>query len=197
MVQKSVQRLIYILIKSMKIALVENFGADFVGARLRLAIYLKSQGFTVSAIIPNDGHSEITESKGIRVIEVDGNIKAKGILVKLNVAKQLKLILKEENFDIVHFFRLQLNVIGTFVMVIPRILEHSTKIKYHVAFLQNIISNHDVFRVKYYFTVLVSLLLLRLFINYNSLYIIIICLFLAYRLFVLLALKYKFFERKK
>lgn len=99
----------------MKIALVENFGADFVGARLRLAIYLKSQGFTVTAIIPNDGHREIIESKGIRVIEVDGNIRAKGILVKLNFAKQLKLILKEESFEIVHFFRLQPNIIGTIV----------------------------------------------------------------------------------
>ena len=87
-----------------------------------------------------------------------------------------------------------------FVMLmfsIPRTLEHSTKIKYHVIFIQNTIGNHDVFRVKYYFTVLVSLLLLRLFINYNLLYIFIIFWFLAYRLSVLLALKFKFLERKK
>lgn len=99
----------------MKIALVENFGADFLGARLRLAIYLQNQGFIITAIIPKDGHREIIESKGIRVIEVGANIRAKGIRVKLNFAKQLKLILKEENFDIVHFFRLQPNIIGTFV----------------------------------------------------------------------------------
>ena len=99
----------------MKIALVENFGADFLGARLRLAIYLQNQGFIITAIIPKDGHREIIESKGIRVIEVGANIRAKGIRVKLNFAKQLKSILIEENFDIVHFFRLQPNIIGTFV----------------------------------------------------------------------------------
>ena len=99
----------------MKIALVENFGADFLGARLRLAIYLQNQGFIITAIIPKDGHREIIESKGIRVMEVGANIRARGIRVKLNFAKQLKSILIEENFDIVHFFRLQPNIIGTFV----------------------------------------------------------------------------------
>ena len=99
----------------MKIALVENFGADFVGARLRLAIYLQDQGIAVTAIVPKDGHRQIIESKGIRVIEVGDNIRSKGIHVKLDFAKQLKFFLKEEGFDIVHFFRLQPNIIGTFV----------------------------------------------------------------------------------
>ena len=126
----------------MKIALVENFGADFVGARLRLAIYLQNQGFIITAIIPNDGHREIIESRGIRVIEVNGNIRAKGILVKLNFAKQLKLILKQENFNVVHFFRLQPNIIGTFVAGLftsSKIVNHVTGLG--VAFTSNSFKN--------------------------------------------------------
>lgn len=111
----------------------------------------------------------------------------------LSVLKYFTVVLlyfsSEKSVHLLFFILLMFNI--------PRTLEHSTKIKYNVVFLQNAIGNHDVFRVKYYFTVLVSLLLLRLFIVYNSFYIFIICWFLAYRFFVLLALKFKFFERKK
>jgi hypothetical protein len=37
----------------MKVALVENFGADFVGARLRYSLFLKDNGASVTVIIPN------------------------------------------------------------------------------------------------------------------------------------------------
>lgn len=113
----------------MKIALVENFGADFVGARLRLAIYLQDKGIDVTAIVPKDGHREIIKSKGVRVIEVGANIRGKGIHAKLDFANQLKNILKEEGFDVVHFFRLQPNIIGTFVAGVftsSKIVNHVT-----------------------------------------------------------------------
>lgn len=116
-----------------KVALVENFGADFVSARLRLAIYLQTKGVEVTAIVPRDGHAEIIQSKGIRVIEVSGNIRSKGVTVKLDFARQLKNILKEENFDIVHFFRLQPNIIGTFVASLftsSKIVNHVTGLGY-------------------------------------------------------------------
>lgn len=99
----------------MKIALVENFGADFVGARLRFAIYLKNNGVAVTAIIPKDGHKLLIEEQGIRVIEVGVNIRGKGVQKKIDYALKLKGILKEEKFDIVHFYRLQPNIIGTFI----------------------------------------------------------------------------------
>jgi glycosyltransferase involved in cell wall biosynthesis len=99
----------------MKVALVENFGADFVCARLRYAVFLKENGIEVTAIIPQDGCREIIEEKGIRVIEVGANIRGNGISNKINYAVKLRSILKREKFDIVHFYRLQPNIIGTFV----------------------------------------------------------------------------------
>lgn len=97
----------------MKVALVENFGADFVGARLRFAIYLKNNGLDVAAIIPNDNHKEIVEKHGIRVLQVDSNIRGGGLSNKITYALHLKRILKAEKFDIVHLYRLQPNLIGT------------------------------------------------------------------------------------
>jgi glycosyltransferase involved in cell wall biosynthesis len=113
----------------MKVALVENFGADFFGARLRFALYLKENGLEVIAIIPQDGHREIVEEQGIRVIEVGANIRGNGILNKIRYAVDLRSILKSENFDIVHFYRLQPNIIGTFVAGVytsSKIVNHVT-----------------------------------------------------------------------
>lgn len=113
----------------MKIALVENFGADFVGARLRFALFLKENGVEVTAIIPKDGCREIIEKHGIRVIEVGANIRGNGIVNKIKYALKLRAILRSENFDIVHFYRLQPNIIGTFVAGISttsKIVNHVT-----------------------------------------------------------------------
>ncbi|MGY5351715.1 glycosyltransferase [Wenyingzhuangia sp. IMCC45533] len=99
----------------MKVALVENYGADFVGARLRLALFLKRQGVNVTAIIPNDGCKKIIQNSEINVIEVGANIRAHGLDVKYQYAKNLREILVREEFDIVHFFRLQPNIIGTLI----------------------------------------------------------------------------------
>ena len=97
----------------MKVALVENFGSDFVGARLRFALFLKEKGIHVTAVIPQDGHKEVIEKSGINVIEVASNIRGKGLLNKFAYAKSLKRIVKREKFDIVHLYRLQPNLIGT------------------------------------------------------------------------------------
>jgi glycosyltransferase involved in cell wall biosynthesis len=99
----------------MRIALVENFGADFVGARLRFALFLKKNGIEVTAIIPKDGHRDVIEKNGIKVIEVGENIRGNGVKNKLIYAKILRTILITEKFDIVHFYRLQPNIIGTFI----------------------------------------------------------------------------------
>jgi glycosyltransferase involved in cell wall biosynthesis len=113
----------------LKVALVENFGADFVGARLRYAVYLKNKGVDVTAIIPNDGFVHIVENLGIRVIQVEANIRSKGVRVKLNYAIKLRSIFKTENFDIIHFYRFLPNIIGTFIAGIianAKIVNHVT-----------------------------------------------------------------------
>ena len=126
----------------MKIALVENFGLDFVSARLRFALFLKENGIGVTAIIPKDGHREMIESQGIKTIEVGVNIRGKGLMNKLQYAKKLKQILKEETFDIVHFYRLQPNIIGTFIagsFTKSKIVNHVTGLG--VAFTDNSLKN--------------------------------------------------------
>ena len=97
----------------MKVALVENFGSDFVGARLRFALFLKGEGIDVTAVIPQDGHKKTIEESGINVIEVASNIRGKGLFNKFSYAKNLKSIIKREKFNIVHLYRLQPNLIGT------------------------------------------------------------------------------------
>lgn len=84
-----------------------------------------------------------------------------------------------------------------FMFNIPRTLEHSTKIKYNYVLLQKIIGNHDTFRVKYYFATLVFILIIRIFVNFNFLYLFIIVWFFTYRAFVLTFLNFKIFERKR
>ncbi len=101
--------------KTFKVALVENFGSDFVGARLRFALFLKEQGAQVTAIVPGDGHSETIRKNGIHVVEVNSNVRDKNVFKVLSYARQLRSILKKENFDIVHFYRFQPNIIGTVV----------------------------------------------------------------------------------
>ena len=124
----------------MKVALVENFGADFVGARLRYALFLKSKGIDVVAIVPKDGYGAIIEQEGIATVEVGTNIRAKGITTKLAYAKGLRAVLVDGNFDIVHFYRLQPNIIGTIVAG----LSCKTKIVNHITGLGIAFSKNDV-----------------------------------------------------
>ena len=122
----------------MRVALIENFGADFVGARLRYALFLKEQGVDVEAVIPKDGHKSIIESHGIKVFEVGENIRAKGIGTKLKYASDLRKRIKKGNYDVVHFYRLQPNIIGTIVSglsVKSKIVNHITGLG--IAFSKN------------------------------------------------------------
>lgn len=99
----------------MKIALIENSGIDFYNSRVRYALYLKGFGYEVSAIVPDDGFLEKIKSCGINVILVSNNIRGYGVLNKLIFAKHLIMIFRSNKFDIVHTYRLQPNIIGTFI----------------------------------------------------------------------------------
>lgn len=151
---------------NLKVALVENFGADFVTARLRYALFLKSKSINVVAIIPKDGHGSVIEERGITTIEVGTNIRAKGLATKFKYAKQLRSVLVDGNFDIVHFYRLQPNIIGTIVAGLScrsKIVNHITGLG--IAFSKNDLkskiqrgiikfiyrSNHKLFKPYYIF----------------------------------------------
>ena len=101
--------------KNKKIALIENSGIDFYNSRIRYALYLKNFGYEVYAIVPDDGFLEKIKSCGIDVISVSNNIRGYGILNKLIFAKHLIKIFRSNKFDIVHTYRLQPNIIGTFI----------------------------------------------------------------------------------
>lgn len=97
----------------MKIALIENFGSDFYGARLRYALFLQGQGHEVVAIVPNDGYAEKIQEAGINTIALDIDIRKRSISTVFSFATQLRKIFIREKFDIIHLYRLQPNLIGT------------------------------------------------------------------------------------
>lgn len=97
----------------MKIALIENFGLDFYGARLRYALFLQEQGHEVVAIIPNDGYADKIRSYGIPVITIDIKIHTRNLKTVRSYYKELKSIFKKEKFDVIHLYRMQPNLIGT------------------------------------------------------------------------------------
>ena len=115
--------------KTKKIALIENLGIDFYNSRLRYALYLQSLGYDVFAILPNDGFSEVLQHYNINVITVSSNIRGLGVFNKFKYAWDLIKIFKQNKFDIIHTFKLQPNIIGTFIAGIltnAKIINHIT-----------------------------------------------------------------------
>lgn len=112
-----------------KIALIENLGIDFYNARLRYALHLQNLGYEVYAIVPDDGFLVKIKSHGINVIAVSNNIRGPGIINKLKYAGDLIKIFRYNQFDIIHTYRLQPNIIGTFIAGIltkSKIVNHIT-----------------------------------------------------------------------
>jgi glycosyltransferase involved in cell wall biosynthesis len=97
----------------MKIALIENFGSDFYGARMRYALFLKQKGHHVVAIVPNDGFARKIEQEGIETIALDVDIRKRNFSSMLVFGQELKKIFSREDFDVIHFYRMQPNLIGT------------------------------------------------------------------------------------
>lgn len=97
----------------MKIALIENFGSDFYGARLRYALFLQNLGHVVIAIVPNDGYVDKIKEAGITTIALDIDIRQRSLGSMLSFGFQLGKIFKREKFDVIHLYRMQPNIIGT------------------------------------------------------------------------------------
>ncbi|MDH1601218.1 glycosyltransferase family 4 protein [Empedobacter sp. GD03739] len=97
----------------MKIALIENFGSDFYGARLRYALFLQHFGHEVTAIVPNDGYADKIKESGITTIALDIDIRQRSLGSMLSFGFQLGKIFKREKFDVIHLYRMQPNIIGT------------------------------------------------------------------------------------
>ncbi|PQB04249.1 glycosyltransferase family 4 protein [Aureitalea marina] len=116
-------------LSGLKVAIVENTGADFVISRLRLARYLRDRGAEIMVIVPADGSSDEIRDAGFQTLEVSSNIRGKGIGNKLRFMRDLRKICRNNRFDIIHFYRMQPNLIGTPVASLtskPKIVNHIT-----------------------------------------------------------------------
>ena len=99
--------------KQKKVLLIENFASDFYGARLPLAKYLIKNGWDVYAMIPEDKtYSSLIQIEGIFVIEYPFNRNNKGLFQLFNLIKKYKKIINENDFQIVHSFRFQPNLLN-------------------------------------------------------------------------------------
>lgn len=105
--------MISVTCKKKKVLLIENSASDFYGARVPLAKYLLNNGWQVYAMIPDDKiYSKLIQREGICVIEYSFNRKNKGLFQLYNLLKKYKVILKENDFQIVHSFRFQPNLLN-------------------------------------------------------------------------------------
>ncbi len=95
-----------------KIAIIENTGKDFFKARIRLANYLKNNGYEITVIVPNDGFLTKIQEANFKVISVGKTIRGKGMINQIKFAVDLYKILNKNQFDIIHCFRMQPNIIG-------------------------------------------------------------------------------------
>ena len=98
-----------------KVALIENTGKDFFISRTRFAKFLMDKGFDVTAIVPDDGYKEKIQETGISVILTKQNIRGKGFIQHLQFAYDLYSILRNNDFDVIHCYRMQPNIIGAFI----------------------------------------------------------------------------------
>lgn len=123
----------------MKIALIENFGSDFYGARMRYALFLQEKGHEVIAIIPNDGFAIRIQEEGVNTIALNVDIRKRNLSSMRIFAGELRKIFKREQFDIIHLYRMQPNLIGTSIAYFSskdaKIINHITGLG--VAFTKN------------------------------------------------------------
>lgn len=100
--------------KHPKILLIENFASDFYSSRLPYAIFLKDKGYSVFAMVPSGTpYSTLIKDAGIEVIEFDLNRKTMGIGRILILSYKLRRVIRQNQFDIVHSFRFQPNILNT------------------------------------------------------------------------------------
>lgn len=101
-------------ITNRKILLIENFPSDFYNSRLPLAKFLNSNGLDVYAMVPGGSkYTELISKTGVKVIEYEFNRNSKSIFQIIWLSLKYRKIIKEHNFDIVHSFRFQPNLINT------------------------------------------------------------------------------------
>lgn len=94
-----------------KIALVENFGLDFLNFRVPLVKYLEKNNFEVFNIIPFDNYIDAVKETGVKVLGYSLKKNTLNPVQLLTAIKQILRYQKMYGFCLVHSFRLQPNII--------------------------------------------------------------------------------------
>lgn len=98
------------------VLLIENLATDFYSARLPFARYLMTKGWKVFALIPFDSqYSKLIQLEGIHVLDYELNRRDKGIRQLLSLLVMYRKLLLKYEFQVIHSFRFQPNLINVLV----------------------------------------------------------------------------------
>jgi glycosyltransferase involved in cell wall biosynthesis len=97
------------------ILLIENSGSDFVKSRLKYAIYLKSHGYNICILMPDDGFSDLIKDEGF-IVFVYPLTRNKRVFKNIfQIVSVIRKIYKTHKINIVHSFRFFPNIINVFI----------------------------------------------------------------------------------
>jgi glycosyltransferase involved in cell wall biosynthesis len=95
-----------------KVLLIENSAADFYKARIPLYKHLKAEGWDVYALVPEEEYIDEIRAEGVNVVAYSLTRSNKGIAQLIKLVKMYSSIIKKHDFDIIHSFRFQPNLIN-------------------------------------------------------------------------------------
>lgn len=141
-----------------KILLIENSTLDFYNARIPLALFLKSKGWEVYALVPLSNEVPKIESLGINVITYNFERKNKGINQLIKLYSIYSLTFKKYDFQIIHSFRFYPNLLNVIVNIFNK-----RKIITHITGLGIAFSNNSYYfkTIKYVSLIFYQIILFR------------------------------------
>lgn len=98
-----------------RILLIENFSSDFYKARLPYALFLIEKGWDVYALVPAGEYVNMIRDQGIKVVGYELDRKDKGLFQLLRLLKIYKEIISKYDFNIIHSYRFQPNLLNVLV----------------------------------------------------------------------------------
>jgi N,N'-diacetylbacillosaminyl-diphospho-undecaprenol alpha-1,3-N-acetylgalactosaminyltransferase len=95
-----------------RIALIGNYGMDFLISRAPYVEYLEKQGFEVYAIVPKDEYISLLLENNIRVLSYELKRNSLNLFTLTKTVLKLNRYNKEYNFSVTHSFGLQSNILN-------------------------------------------------------------------------------------
>ncbi len=150
------------------IGLVENFGLDFLNFRLPYAYYLKSLGYEVMAILPEDSFVERVRESGLHVQTYKLKKNSLDPISLFICVRQFKRMRKSFSINMVHAFRLQPNIAACLAFA----FSSKTQVVAHITGLGYAFSSRSIkslfYRVAILFLYQISLLFAHKIVVQNS-----------------------------